>query len=108
MSWFKDVIVDITVTATIIATVLIEHSLLFWLLWGYTGLLLLVKLIVLVGDDFLNMMNKAKTEAPKWFSHLLYAINTGTLAYFQQWYLAGAWLLIWTLSFITQRKLDRG
>ncbi|WP_138429711.1 hypothetical protein [Fodinibius saliphilus] len=106
MSWLKDVIVDIIVTATIITTVLVEHSFLFWLLWGYTGLLLFVKLFVLIGDDFLNMMNKAKTEAPKWFSHLLYAINTGTLTYFQHWYLAGGWLLIWGLSFLTQRKID--
>lgn len=108
MSWLKDVIVDILATSVIIAAVLIEHPLLTGLVWGYTGLLLFVKFIVLIGDDFLNMMNKTKTEAPPWFSHLLYAANTGVLFYFQWWYAGLGWGLIWILSHLTQRKIEEG
>lgn len=105
MAWLKDVIVDLIATAVIIATVLTSNSILAGLVWGYTGLLLLVKFFVVIGDDFLNLMNKSKTEAPEWFSHLLYAINTGVLLSFQWWYAGVGWALIWGLSYITQRKL---
>lgn len=106
MSWLKDVIVDIAATAVIIATVLTSNSILAGIVWGYTGLLLLAKLIPLVGDGFQYMMKKSKTDAPEWFSHLLYATNTGLLLYFQWWYAGAGWAIIWVLSYITQRKLD--
>ncbi len=105
MSWLKDVIVDITACLVIIVAVFWEHSILSGLVWGYTGLLLLVKFLVFVGDDFLNLMNKAKTDAPQWFSHLLYAINTTALLYFAWWYAGIGWALIWLLSYLTQRKI---
>lgn len=107
MSWLKDVLVDITATVFIIAAVLLNYPLLTGILWVYTGLLLFVKLLVVVGDDFFNLMTKAKTDAPEWFSHLLYAINTSVLFYFHWWYVASGWLLIWILSFLTQRKIEQ-
>lgn len=107
MSWFKDVIVDIAACILIIIAVLVEHPILNGLVWGYTGLLLLVKSLVFAGDDFLNLMNKAKTEAPEWFSHLLYAINTVALLLFQWWYAGIGWGLIWLFSFLTQRKIAK-
>lgn len=106
MSWFKDVLVDTIATLTIIATVLIGHPILIWLVWGYTGLLLLVKLFVLVGGDFLNLMNKADTDAPEWYNHLLYGTNTTVLCWFSWWYLGIAWAVIWIISFITQQKIN--
>jgi hypothetical protein len=60
-----------------------------------------------VGDEFLNMMNKAQTDAPKWFTHLLYAVNTVILLFFNWWYAGTGWAIIWMLSFLTQRKLDK-
>jgi hypothetical protein len=107
MTWLKDTIVDLIASALIIVTVLTSNSLLSGIIWGYTGLLLLVKLFVVVGDDFLNLMNKTKTKAPEWFSHLLYAINTGVLLFFQWWYTGVGWVLIWGLSYVTQRKLKQ-
>lgn len=107
MDWLKDVIVDLIATAVIIAAVLTSHTILSWLVWGYTGLLLLVKFIVLIGDSFHNLINKAKTKAPEWFSHLLYAINTGMLLAFHWWYAGAGWAIIWGFSYLTQRKLER-
>ena len=107
MSWLKDVIVDIAATVLIIITALTSSTVLGFIVWGYTGLLLFVKLLVLVGDDFLNLVNKSKTEAPEWFSHLLYATNTGVLLYFQWWYAGAGWALIWMLSYFTKRKLTQ-
>lgn len=107
MSWLKDVTVDIAATALIIATVLMSSQILSIIVWGYTGLLLFVKLLVFVGDDFMNLINKAKTEAPEWFTHLLYAANTGMLLFFQWWYAGAGWAIIWGLSYLTQRKIKR-
>ena len=107
MSWLKDVIVDIVTTLVIIAAVLFPNAILSGIVWGYTGLMLLVKLIVVWGDGFRNLMKKSKTEAPEWFSHLLYAINTGLLLGFQWWYAGAGWALIWLLSYLTQRQLDK-
>jgi hypothetical protein len=106
MSWLKDVIVDITATLVIIAAVLFPNVIINGIVWGYTGLMLLVKLIVIWGDGFRNLMKKSKTTAPQWFSHLLYAINTGILLGFQWWYAGAGWALIWLLSYLTQKKLD--
>lgn len=105
MSWLKDVIVDLIVTVVIIAAVLISNSWLSGLVWGYTGLLLLIKFSVLASDSML--MNKSKTEAPAWFSHMLYAINTVALLSFGWWYAGVGWALIWIISYLTQQKLEK-
>lgn len=107
MSWLKDVIVDILVTVVIVIAVLVDQTVLTGVVWAYTGLLLLVKTFVLFGGDFMNLMGKTKTDAPEWFNHLLYATNTGVLFYFQWWYAGGCWLLIWILSYLTQRKINK-
>lgn len=106
MGWLRDVIVDLIATAVILAAVLTSNSVLSVLVWGYTGLLLLVKILVLTGGDVLNLINKTKSEAPEWFSHLLYAINTGVLLAFQWWYVGAGWVLIWIFSYLTKRKLE--
>lgn len=107
MSWLKDVIVDITVTVVIVISVLTSYGFLAGIVWGYTGLLLLMKCLGLFGDSFRQLMKKSRTEAPEWFSHLLYAINTGVLLSFQWWYAGAGWAVIWVLSYLTQRRLDR-
>lgn len=107
MAWLKDTIVDIVATTVIVITILTSNSFLSGVVWGYTALLLLVKSFVIIGDDFLNLMDKANTEAPEWFSHLLYAINSGILLFFHWWYAGAGWVLIWGLSYLTQQKLKQ-
>lgn len=107
MSWLKDVIVDIGATILIIVAVLTSNTILTGIVWGYTGLLLFVKFIALAGEGFLNLMDKSQTKAPEWFSHLLYAVNTGVLLYFQWWYIGAGWAIIWGLSYLIQRKLSQ-
>lgn len=107
MSWLKDVIVDIVATILIISAVLTENTIVTGIVWGYTGLLLLVKSLVLIGNDFLNIVDKAKTEVPQWFTHLLYALNTGVLLLYEWWYAGACWLLIWIFSYMAQQKLKK-
>lgn len=105
MTWFKDVIVDILATLLIIITVLSNQYFLQTIVWGYTALLLAVKAVVVVGKDFMHLISKAKSDAPEWFGHLLYAINTLILLAFQWWYTGAAWALIWLFSYLTQRRI---
>lgn len=105
MNWIKDVVVDILASVIIIAAVITSNSILSGIVWGYSGLLLFVKLLVYFGDGFMNMVNKTKSSAPDWVPHLLYAINTATLLYFQWWYVGTGWIIIWVLSFLIQRRL---
>lgn len=105
MSWIKDVLVDIIVSLFIIAAVFFDLSWMEWIIFGYTAILLLAKVIVLAGDNALQLIRKTKTAAPDWFNHLLYAVNTCVLFYAQWWYIAGGWVLIWLFSYLTERKL---
>jgi len=107
MSWIKEVVVDIIATILIIIAVFVNHPILTGIIVGYTALLLVTKLIAYSGDSVLNMMNKSKTNAPNWFSHMLYAINTGVLLTFKWWYAGAGWAFIWGISYLTQRKIDQ-
>lgn len=104
MSWIKEVLVDIVVTVFIIAALVMDATWMHWVVVGYTGVLVLAKILVLAGDDALQLIRKTQGEAPDWFPQLLYAINAGALLYFRQWYLAAGWLLIWLLSYRALRK----
>lgn len=105
MSWIKDVLVDLIVTAFIIASIFLEMSWMRWIVIGYTAIMVVAKGIVLAGDSALQLIRKTKTEAPDWLPHVLYAINTGVLLYGAWWYTAGGWVIIWLLSYLAQRKL---
>lgn len=107
MHWLKDSIVDILVTIFIVIAVFLEAPILSGIIIGYTLVLLIAKGVILIGDDTLNLLNKTKTEAPVWLSHLLYGMNTVVLLYSGWWYTGAGWAVIWALSYMAQRKLDR-
>lgn len=106
MSWIKEVLVDIAVTLFIIAAVLLADPWMKYIVWAYTGIMLLTKTIVMSSDNFMQIVNKSKTNAPDWFAHLMYALNTLVLLYFSWWYASAGWALIWLFSYLTQRKLQ--
>lgn len=105
MSWIKEVIVDLAVTVFIIAAVLLSDPWMKYIIWAYTGIMLITKTIVLSSDNFMQIVDKSKNNAPDWFAHLLYAVNTLVLLFFSWWYAAAGWAIIWLFSYLTQRKL---
>lgn len=107
MDWLKDVFLDIIVTLFIASAVFLEIEWMYWIIIVYTGILLLTKAIVLLADDALQLIRKTETEAPKWVNNLLYGINTLVLLVNAWWYVGGAWVLIWLLSYMAQHKLER-
>lgn len=106
MDWLKDVLLDILVTIFIVTAVFVSDPWMVWIIWIYTGIMLITKTVVFFGDNFLRLADKAITSAPEWVPHLLYAINTTALLAFQWWYSGVAWALIWAFSYGAQRKLE--
>ncbi|WP_018126471.1 hypothetical protein [Balneola vulgaris] len=102
MNWLKEIIVDILFLGLIILSLFIESDVLFWVLWGYTGILLLGKILAL----FMPMLQKqaAKTTTPNWVYHLIYFLSVLILSVAQEYYLAGTWLVIWIISSILAQK----
>lgn len=102
MSKVKDSILDIVFLVVILSTLFYPSSTSFIIIWVYTGLLLFSKVAAL----FMSGLQKraAKTTTPNWVYHLIYAASVGTLLYISKWYLAGSWVLIWTISIILLSK----
>lgn len=105
MNWLKEVIVDLIVTLFIIIGVFLKTSWMWWVILGYTGIMVLAKIVVLAGDSSLQLIRKSQTSAPDWFSHLLYAVNSVSLLYANWWIAAGGWIFIWVFSYLARRKL---
>lgn len=102
MRWLKNVVVDIAATILVLVTVFGEIEWAYWLLAVYTGFMVIVKIIGLLGPA-VKVKKDAETP-PDWFYHVLYAINVAALAYGKYWMLAGGWGLIWILSIIYKRR----
>jgi len=96
--WITEILVDLTVTATIICAVLLGYTWLHYIVIGYTILLLLVKFMVVISSQFQAITKKGKSTVPYWVYHLLYALNTTSLLIFSWYVTAIGWLIIWGLS----------
>jgi hypothetical protein len=98
MSSLKDSILDLIFLGVILSTLFYPSNSSFIIIWVYTGLLIVSKLLAL----FMPALQKraSKTTTPNWVYHLIYAASFGTLLYIQRWYLAAAWGAIWILSII--------
>lgn len=105
MKWIKDSVLDIIFLCVIISTLFYTNSALFIVIWVYTVLLLIAKVIAL----FMPFLEKraSKTETPDLVYHLIYGISFALFIYMQKWYLAAAWLLIWGISFYVSLKQKR-
>jgi hypothetical protein len=98
MKWIKDSILDLVFLIVILSTLFFPSNTSFIIIWVYTGLLIVSKLLAL----FMPALQKraSKTSTPNWVYHLIYATSFGALLYIQKWYLATAWAVIWIISVI--------
>ena len=102
MSWIKNAIVDIGITILIAAMVLTNLNWIYWVLVIYTGFMVLIKVVGLIGPAIKSKVTD--DTPPNWFYHLLYALNVALLAMGQHVYLLAGWAVIWLLSIVYQRK----
>lgn len=105
MSWLKDSVLDIIFMGVIISTLFFPSNTAFIIIWVYTSLLLISKVLAL----FMPFLQKkaAKTNTPNWVYHLIYAVSFSSLLYIQKWHLAATWALIWILSIFLHSKQNK-
>lgn len=104
MSWLKNILVDLLVTAFIIVAVAGGWPWARWVVLGYTGLMLLLKVGALLGRGAVKQLKRTQAGAPTWVFHLLYLVDIVVLALGGWWIAAAGWLAIWLLSYIQQRR----
>ena len=102
MRWLKDSIIDLAFLGVIISTLFYPSNSTFIIIWIYTGLLSISKVLA----AFMPALQKraAKTDTPNWIYHIIYAASLGTFLYTSKWYLAAAWAIIWLLSIFLLAK----
>ncbi|MBO6574149.1 MAG: hypothetical protein JJ896_01935 [Rhodothermales bacterium] len=99
MGWIRHVVIDIAVTLLIAYVAFAGQAWALWVVWIYTGLMLLLKLGAVAGNVPVRSQG-----VPTWFFHVLYAANVGLLLYAGQLWAAGGWAVIWVLSMIAEAR----
>jgi hypothetical protein len=105
MAWLKDVYLDIVILLFIILYAILVNQVLEVVLWVYTALLILSKVLSLFIP---SLQRKAgNTEAPILFYHIIYALSAGIFFYASNYYLGGAWLVVWALSVVNLSSMKK-
>jgi len=104
MKWIKQVVVDLLATAVIAIAVLFPNQSLTYIVYIYTGLMVIARTISLVSDNFQKITSKKVSEAPIWFHHTLYAANVALLAYGGWFITASAWVFIWAVAAYVHKR----
>ncbi len=102
MNWIKDAFLDVAVLLIIIILSYFKYPALEIILWVYTILLLLSKILAF----FVGFLQSkvSNTNVPEWFYHVIYISSIALLVYVKFYYLGTAWFLIWILSAVYSFK----
>ncbi|MAL16290.1 MAG: hypothetical protein CL670_11075 [Balneola sp.] len=105
MAWLKDAYLDLVVLVFICVFAFYTNNIIEVILWVYTGLLLLSKVLVF----FMPSLNRKanQSEAPPLFYHIVYALTVAIFIYIAKYYLAGAWLVIWIESMFSSSSTKK-
>lgn len=96
MGWIKDAYLDVIVLLFIVLFAFYANTILEVVLWVYTSLLLISKILALFMPALQQKANK--TTAPPLFYNIIYALTVAVLIYSGNYYLSGAWGCIWIIS----------
>ena len=107
MKWVKNAVVDIIVSVVIVIGVLVHIQWFEIVIIAYTGLMLFLKFLAVVSEQFIKSVKKTTIDVPLWFTSSLYAFNVFILLGFAWYYTAVQWLLIWLFSWIAFRKSQK-
>lgn len=101
MKWLSQVVLDLLVTIAVAVYALTQNQILYYVIWGYTGLLLLSRILYY----FISFLQQkaSGTDAPQWFYHLVYGLVNIMLVISSSYYLLAAWVIIWILSSIPKK-----
>lgn len=104
MEWIKQITVDLLALIIIAVAVIYEQTVLSYIVYIYTSLIVLARLFSLYSDNFRAVTEKKVSEAPIWVYHLIYAASSAILLYGRWYATAAGWLFIWAAAVIVQRK----
>jgi hypothetical protein len=104
MKWIKNVVVDIVVSIIIVIGVLVQIQWLQIVIIAYTGLMLFLKFMAVVNEQFMKSVKKTTIQVPLWFTSSLYAFNVFILLGFAWYTTALQWILIWLFSWLAYKK----
>ncbi len=106
-NWFNLVILDVLVTGLVVISTFWMPPLLHYLLYGYSGLLLIMRALTLINNGLGTPMIKKEQQVPDWFYHVNYFICTAIFFITMEYVLGGMWAVIWLLSWISTLKSSR-
>lgn len=105
MAWLKDAYLDVIVLLLIVVFAVYTNNILEVVLWVYTSLLLLSKILAFFMPSLQKKANQ--TEAPPLFYHGIYALTIGLFLYIGKYYLAIAWVIVWVASYFGSGKSEK-
>lgn len=103
MRWLKQITIDLLATLVIAIVVFFETAFLEYVVYIYTGLMVLARIITLISGNFRKVAKKKVSEAPVWIYHLLYFLNTAFLFFGEFYYTAAGWVFIWLIATYVHR-----
>lgn len=106
MMWLKHVTVDILATLVIAIVVFFETALLEYVLYVYTGLMIIARSLAFFRIDLRAVTKKKVEEAPIWIYHLLYVANISILLYGLFYITAISWIYIYLTAMFVYYKKD--
>lgn len=105
MQWLKHITVDLIATLIIAIVVFFETTtVLEYVLFVYTGLMVLARLFTLFNQNFRSITQRKTKSAPNWMYHILYLLNVAFLAYGMYFITAAGWVFIWGVAYYVHRE----
>lgn len=98
MEWLKNIVVDFLTTIVIALAVFFEESTLTYIVYAYTILMCIARLVSLLSRNFQKITQRKVSEAPIWVYHLLYFLNVLILGLGMWFITAAGWIFIWGVA----------
>lgn len=98
MTWLKEIVIDLVVTALIVLAVVQQVVWAEWIVLIYTPFMLALKALAFFAGGFIGQFKRGGNGVPPLFYHIIYAINVAVLVIFAWWGLAAQWAAIWIIS----------
>lgn len=104
MKWLKHIIIDILATLVILIVVFQETTFLEYVLYIYTGLMVIARISSFYRIEMRVVTKQKLTDAPVWIYHTLYFLNVFILLFGQFYITSLFWLFIWIAAGIIHYK----
>jgi len=105
MQWLKHITVDLIATIIIAIVVFFDTTIVLeYVLYIYTGLMVIARLFTLLNKNFRSITKKKTTSAPNWMYHVLYFLNILFLTLGMYFITAAGWVFIWGVAYYVYKQ----